>query len=264
MIPAYHTSNGSGTRKLTWIDYALMATATFAAFWYAMVPSFWEAATAAKLPGRSFWVTWYPLVLALAVVVAVGAVVRRISGPALGGLDQKTRTVLGFGIVVVSGLMVQRVILIQDLTKNQEEYLDRCVSYLGDWNQRRRQLGTELSTWDRELSTILEQDQSAPRPEIDASLEALRDQVDGALETVTNLGPDLDRARENAAKVESARAQDFRASGGSEVKYRRSLATRQPGVELLGTNETSDPLIRVQAIGLAARLVLAGTSEKER
>jgi hypothetical protein len=264
MIPAYHTSSGSGTRKLARIDYALMATATFAAFWYAMVPSFWEAATDAKLPRLSFWVTWYPLFLALAGAVVVGAAVRRFSRPILGGLDQKTRTALVLGIVIVSVLMAQRVTLIQDLTKKQEAYLDRCVSYLEDWEQRRQQLETELSTWDRQLSAILEQDQSAPRPEIDAMLETLRDQVDAALETVTNLAADLDRARESAAKVESTRAQDFRASGGSALKYRQSLATRQPGVELLSTNEASDPLIRVQAIGLAAQLVVAGTSGNER
>jgi hypothetical protein len=264
MILGYHTSSRSGTTKRALIDYALMATAAFAAFWYAMVPTFWEVAADAKWPGLSLWVIWYPLVLVLAGAVVVSAAIRHLSKPVLGGLDQKARTALVFGIVMVSVLMVQRVSVIQDLTKKREAYFDRCASYLRVWDQRRQQLGAELSASDRELSTILERDRSTPRPEIDAMLGAERDQVDDALETVTNLDPDLNRARENAAKVESARARDFRASGGSQINYRQSLATRQPGVELLASGEPSDPLIRAQAIALSAQVVVAGTKANER
>jgi hypothetical protein len=259
MIPGYHTSRESGTTKLALIDYALVATAALASFWYVMAPSFWETAADAKRPGLSFWVTWYPLVLVLAGAVVVGAAVRQLSKPVLGGLDQKTRIALVSGVVIGSALMVQRVILVQELTKEREAYFDRCVSYLRVWDQRRRGLETELSGLDRELSTILERDQSTPPPQIDAILGAVRDQVDDALETVTNLAPDLNRARETAAKVESARAHDYKTSGGSQMNYRQSLVTRQPGVELLRSAEKRDPLARAEAIALAAQAVVAAT-----
>ncbi|MBV9273218.1 MAG: hypothetical protein JO333_04930 [Verrucomicrobia bacterium] len=259
MIPGYHTSRESGTTKLAFIDYALVGTAALASFWYAMVPSFWETAADANWPGLSLWVSWYPLVLVLAGAVVVGAAVRQLSKPVPGGLDQKTRIALVSGVVIVSVLMVQRVILVQELTKEREAYFDRCVSYLRVWDQRRRQVETELSSLDRELSTILERDQSTPHPQIDAILGAVRDQVDDALERVTNLAPDLNRARENAAKIESARAHDYKTSGGFKMNYRQSLVIRQPGVELLRSAEERDPLTRAEAIALAAQAVVAAT-----
>jgi hypothetical protein len=236
------------------------------ALWYAMVPSFWDVATCGSEMRASFWLTWYPVVLVLAGLAVAAAGARWCAEPILGGFSGKVRILflvtLGFLTVVI----LRRADAIRDFRKEQAAYLDRAVSYLNEWDQRRQQLESELGARDHELSMILEQDRSTPHPELDAVIGTLRDEVEGALETLTNLAQNLDQVREQAAKIESARAHDFRAAGRSKEEYRRSLATLQPGAELLefegsvaptesGASEAVDPLLRVEAVALAAQVV---------
>jgi len=236
------------------------------ALWYAMVPSFWDVATGGTEMQASFWLTWYPVVLIVAGVAVAAAGARWCAEPMLGGFSGKVRLVFLVTLGLLTVVILKRVDAIRDFRKVQAAYLDRAVSYLNDWDQRRKQLELELSARDHELSRILEQDRSTLHPELNAVIGTLRDEVEGALESLTNLAQNLGQIREQAAKIESVRAHDFRAAGRSKEEYRQSLMTLQPGAELLefegsvasiksGGSEAVDPLLQAEAVALAAQVV---------
>ena len=257
MLPGYHTLLKSDNAKLGLaLDYGLVAAVVFVAIWYFCVPTFWEAATRGREVSDSFWLSWYPLALFAAVAIAIGVCGCLLGWPPAGLLAPRTRIVFLLGLVALLILMPGRVVEIQRFREAQSAYLNRCLRYLETGDRQQTELLTALEAHQRVLSSLLET--SELNPEIQSATSALNDQLQAMLEVLSNLHP-ADRVQ--VAEIESSRAHDFRGQAIGPEEYRRSLAKREPGPELFGSGSEVDPLLRAEALALAAAALESAAGE---
>jgi hypothetical protein len=256
MVSGYHALAKSNNAKLgAAIDCGLAVAILVTATWYVFVPTFWEAAISGTEIKGSLWLSWFPLVPeALGVTTAgvCGCYLYRGTG---GWFSGKTRALflIGWGFATV--VLMDRVQTIQRFQDEQAAYLDRGVDYLGRFDQRRQELLSALSAHEKALSKILETPNIGSH--IKTAADDLHARLEAELETLNNLGLS---GPEKIAAIESARAHDLRAKGISPQIYIETLANRKPGPELLGSQDGSDPLIRADALVLAATMTAAAVA----
>jgi hypothetical protein len=249
MVSGYHAFSKRDNAKLTLgMDCGLAFALSVMAIWYVSVPRFWDAATSGKEAADSFWLSWHPFALLAVGSVAAGFCSHYLHKALRSWFSSPARAIFILGLGFIAIVLLCRIQTIQRLNENRESYLNRWVTYREQADKQRQELLSSLGTDERTLSETVEQLESSRT----GPVGELRRQLEAELENLNNLRL---VGREEAAEIESARAHDLQAQGVSPDAYVERLAKQNPGPEVVGSQNGTDPFGRAQALALAAQAV---------